>query len=530
MQLRFFFLLIITSCTLHNSKSPTQFGIGENGVVSTAHPLASEAGIKILKKGGNAIDAAVASAFVLSVVEPSMSGIGGRLQAIIKLPNGEVRGVDASTQVPESYDSETHPKNSYGYSTIGIPGVVAGLVKLNKDYGKLSLSEVMEDAIYHAEKGYRILPGESFRQKLAVDIIKKFKGTRKYFLNKNGENYNSGDHVTQKDLAKTLKQISDRGRSGFYEGEVASEIVKDIQSNGGILTLEDLKNYEAKDSKILEGNYRGFDVYSLYLPSYGAITIEILNILSHFNIQELTDKEWVKLFSDVIEVAYLDRPKQKHKDSLEMIISKEYALQLSKSLKKSKLINYTPTEVNGEWIADVGHTTHLSASDKEGNVISLTQTVGPLMGSKVVTDGLGFLYAVTLGGYLGDYRPGDRANSHISPTILTKDNGFYLALGAAGGSRIITALTQVISNVIDKKMRLDTALSNGRVFFTNDTTEVEYHEGIMWDFNKDNLLGKYTIVENSARFGRVHAVQYDTLSNTIIGSADPDWEGSVNSF
>ena len=525
-----FYLLIISSCTYQDIKSPPQFGVGENGVVSSAHPLASEAGIKILKKGGNAIDAAVASAFVLSVVEPSMSGIGGRLQAIIKLPNGEVRGVDASTQVPENYDAETHPKNSYGYSTIGIPGVVAGLVKLNKEYGKLSLKEVMEEAIYHAENGYHILPGESFRQKFAKDIIKDFSGTKKYFLKKDGENYNPGELMIQKDLAEILKHISDRGRDGFYKGEIANKIVEDIQSNGGILSLDDLENYEAKDSKVLEGSYRGFDIYSLYLPSYGAITLEILNILSYFNIKELTDSEWVKLFSDIIEVAYLDRPKQKYKDSLEIILSKEHALQLSKSLKKSKLTYTLPNEINGEWVADLGHTTHLSASDIEGNVISLTQTVGPLMGSKVVTDGLGFLYAVTLGGYLGDYRPGDRANSHISPTIVTKENGFYLALGAAGGSRIITAITQVISNVIDKKMRLDRALSNGRVFNMNDTTQVEYHEGLVWDFSKENLPGKYNFLESKARFGRVHAVQFDTLNNIIIGSADPDWEGSVDTF
>ncbi|MFL2991129.1 MAG: gamma-glutamyltransferase family protein [Cytophagales bacterium] len=525
-----FYLLIISSCTYQDIKSPPQFGVGGNGVVSSAHPLASEAGIKILKKGGNAIDAAVASAFVLSVVEPSMSGIGGRLQAIIKLPNGEVRGVDASTQVPENYDAETHPKNSYGYSTIGIPGVVAGLVKLNKEYGKLSLKEVMEDAIYHAENGYHILPGESFRQKFAKDIIKDFSGTKKYFLKKDGENYNPGELMIQKDLAEILKHISDRGRDGFYKGEIANKIVEDIQSNGGILSLDDLENYEAKDSKVLEGSYRGFDIYSLYLPSYGAITLEILNILSYFNIKELTDSEWVKLFSDIIEVAYLDRPKQKYKDSLEIILSKEHALQLSKSLKKSKLTYTLPNEINGEWVADLGHTTHLSASDIEGNVISLTQTVGPLMGSKVVTDGLGFLYAVTLGGYLGDYRPGDRANSHISPTIVTKENGFYLALGAAGGSRIITAITQVISNVIDKKMRLDRALSNGRVFNMNDTTQVEYHEGLVWDFSKENLPGKYNFLESKARFGRVHAVQFDTLNNIIIGSADPDWEGSVDTF
>ena len=152
------------------------------------------------------------------------------------------------------------------------------------------------------------------------------------------------------------------------------------------------------------------------------------------------------------------------------------------------------------------------------------------MGSKVASDGLGFLYAVTLGGYLGDYKPGDRANSHISPTIVTKDNGFYLSLGAAGGSRIITAVTQVISNVIDKGMRLDKALQKGRVYNVNDTTEIESHDGIVWEFQKDEIPYKNRIIMKSARFGRVHAVQYDTITNTIIGAADPDWEGSVKTY
>ena len=296
------------------------------------------------------------------------------------------------------------------------------------------------------------------------------------------------------------------------------------------MTLDDLKNYEAKDSRVLSGNYRGYDVHTLFLPSYGAITIEILNILSHFNIDELDQVEWVKMFSDVFRIAYLDRPKQKYEDSLELILSKDYAKKLFHTLKESKASKRTNAKLNGEWIADIGHTTHLSASDKDGNVISLTQTIGPLMGSKVASDGLGFLYAVTLGGYLGDYKPGDRANSHISPTIVTKDNGFYLSLGAAGGSRIITAVTQVISNVIDKGMRLDKALEKGRIYNVNDTTEIENHDGIVWEFQKDEIPYKNRFIMKSARFGRVHAVQYDTITNTIIGAADPDWEGSVKTF
>ena len=156
-----FFLTCILSCHENEKNVHVQFDKSKDGIVSSGQPLASKAGIEMMRLGGNAIDAAVASAFVLSVVEPSMSGIGGRLQVIFTLPNGEVRGIDASTQVPELYDPTTHKKSSYGYSTIGVPGVVAGLVKLNEEYGRLPLKTVMQPAITYAEEGFILLPGEA---------------------------------------------------------------------------------------------------------------------------------------------------------------------------------------------------------------------------------------------------------------------------------------------------------------------------------------------------------------------------------
>ena len=156
------------------------------------------------------------------------------------------------------------------------------------------------------------------------------------------------------------------------------------------------------------------------------------------------------------------------------------------------------------------------------------------MGSKVASNGLGFIYAVTLGGYLGDYKPGDRANSHISPTLITKNGNLFLALGAAGGSRIITAITQVISNVIDKKLNLFNSLTSGRVFPDSDTVQIENHKGLSWDNNfvssLDSLNFPYKLVPSVARFGRVHAIKYDELSKDFIGAADPDWEGSVEKY
>ncbi len=529
------FLISLTSCINSDQKDIVQFNNSKDGIVSSGQPLASKAGVDIMRQGGNAIDAAVASAFVLSVVEPSMSGIGGRLQVIFRLPNGEVRGIDASTQVPELYDPKTHEKSSYGYSTIGIPGVVAGLVKLNEEYGSLPLEKVMQPAIKYASEGFKILSGEAVRHAYVEKMIREFDGTKKYFLDNTGNTYNEGKLFIQEDLSKTLKAIAEKGKDGFYSGEVAEKMVQDIQENGGILTINDLRNYKAVDSKILKSTYRNHEINTLYLPSFGAITIEILNILENFDIENLNDSEWVKLFSDITRLAYKDRPIQNNSDSLNIILSKNYAKQQANKihLDKSLSFDYNNHEI-GEWVAEIGHTTHLSTADKEGYAVSLTQTVGPLMGSKVATNGLGFIYAVTLGGYLGDYKPGDRANSHISPTIITKNGNLFLALGAAGGSRIITAITQVISNVIDKKVSLFNSLTSGRVFPDSDTVQIENHNGLSWDNNfvnsLDSLNFPYKLVPSLARFGRVHAIKYDELSKEFIGAADPDWEGSVEKY
>ena len=178
-------LIFIISCQNTNYSSYTQFDESKRGIVSSGHPLASKAGIEMMKQGGNAIDAAVASAFVLSVVEPSMSGIGGRLQSIYKTQDGIIAGVDATTQIPLNYNSENSSPDSYGYKTIGIPGVVAGLIKLHEEHGVLDLKTVMAPSIRYAEEGYRIFTGEAKRQASVKSIIESFEGTKMYFLNSN---------------------------------------------------------------------------------------------------------------------------------------------------------------------------------------------------------------------------------------------------------------------------------------------------------------------------------------------------------
>ena len=374
-------LLLFFSCnTPENSK----------GGVSSTSSIASQVGIDILEQGGNAFDAAVASAFTLAVVEPSMSGIGGRLQAIYKQAGGEILGIDATTQIPESFDNKDLELPSYGYKTIGIPGVVAGLIKLHEENGVLDLETVMAPSIDIAENGFLILPGEIKRQQYEKEKIESFEGTKMYFLNSNGDSFKPGDILIQKDLANTLTVISKNGKKGFYEGEIAAKIAGDIQSNGGYITTEDLKNYSAKESEVLTGKFNGYDINTLNLPSYGSITIQMIQIMDQLKIE--SERDWNLKISSAVEEAYRYRPFQKDTDSVKSILSVDRAKEIALDIENNHTNIVDISQIKKSEVADMalGHTAHLTTSDKYGNVVSLTQTLGPNMGSKVASKGLGF--------------------------------------------------------------------------------------------------------------------------------------------
>jgi len=525
-----------------NESIPTkQYAVSSYGMVSTAHPLATAAGLNILAKGGNAVDAAVASAFTLTVVEPAMSGLGGRLQAIVRSADGELFGVDATTQAPMTYDTETAPQAKYGYAVIGVPGLVAGLVKLNKDHGSLPLATVMASAIEYAENGFKQLPGQVYLHNLVRDNILEFEGTKQSFILPNDTLlYGPEDLLVQKDLANTLRAIAENGTDSFYKGDIAQKMVADIQAHGGAVTMESLESYEARDAKVLSGSYRGHDVYGLWMPSFGAITLEILQILENLPMKEFTEAEWASAMYQAIKIAYEDRFKQINMadgkyllDVGEHLIEKEYAKEQAQRIQVGQ-----PAEVGAidnlmeKYLAysdKLGHTTHLSVADKNGMVISLTQSLGPLMGSRVITPGLGFLYAATLGGYLGPMQPGQRAASHISPMILTTNGEPYMGIGAAGGAKINSAIVQAISRVVDRDMQLLDALYAPRVHPTKDGLIVEMPDSSAWHpddlkFLRDN--GFILEVQNKPfSFGRVHAVMKKDAE--WVGATDPDGEGAA---
>ena len=508
----------------------------KNGVVTTAHPLATNAGIEILESGGNAMDAAVAAAFTLSVVEPSMSGIGGRAQILIYTMDKETHGIDATTQAPAYYEFDDTAGVEYGYQTIAVPGVVKGLTDGLKDFGSLTLEQVMEPAIGYAQNGFALLPGEAYRQESVKDMLNEFAGTRQYYMNKDSTAKHAGQWIIQSDLARVLKSISEKGPDVFYKGWIAQSMVADIRENGGFLTLKSLSDYKAERSHIVDGSYRSYGLKALWLPAYGAITIEALQILEALPVNLNENRAWARAVYHAIKSAYLDKKEQKTLDDAERFTSKSWA---KKRAAGTPFMNGSVNDASSKVIKDSiprvqkdsdGHTSHLTIVDKNGMIVSLTQTIGPTMGSKVATPGLGFLYAQTMGGYLGKVEPNLRVPSHISPIIVFKNDKPFLAMGAAGGSRIPSSIVNVISRIIDHDLSLEEALNSPRVHPIEEGISLEVVDKVSWNNNDSTYFSNlgYTVEMKQlpGQFGRIHAVILDTLTGEWIGCADPDWEGT----
>lgn len=513
---------------------PVQVATSGDGVVVAAHPLAAAAGARMLELGGNAADAAVAAAFTLAVVEPTMSGIGGRVQILLRRPGGQLYAIDGTTQAPFRYDDDTAPRASFGYAVIGIPGQVAGVLRLHAEHGRLSRQDVMMPAIEHARDGFEILPNAAERFIALREDLLQSEGARRYFLKPDGEAYGVGDVLTQTDLANTLTTIAELGAGAFYSGPIAEQIVTDMEFNEGFVTLDDLGRYRAEDGAIVSGSYRGYDLAGSDRPAGGATAIEALHILENFPVGDAANEDWASLVGQSLLLALEDRysPLPPEEESTSLVTSKEWAAQRARLVRRPTA-SVTARVGDPFWLAQE-HTSHLSAADRDGMVVALTQSLGPSGGSRVATPGLGFLYAATLGGYLGPMQPGARAASAMTPFIVLADDEVKLVLGAAGGVRIISAVVEVTSRVIDQGMSLADAMRTPRFFpgfgVRSESTpwEFERSSGSTWDSAAVVGLGiESRFVRRPGAFGRIHAISYDVDAGIWQGVADPGWEGAA---
>lgn len=461
---------------------------GENGVVSTGKYEASKIGAEIIKNGGNAVDAAVAVAFALGVCEPQSSGLGGGgFMMIHTAETGENVFVDFREPAPAGatpgmwpFDEagEVDKSKWEGGPSVGVPGEVKGMLHALEEYGTMTREEVMNPAIEMAENGYTVSAVMNRDMMEKFEKLTTFEALGKIYL-KDGYPYSIGDTLKNPDLAKTLTMIRDNGSDAFYKGEMAEAMVKAVQETGGVLTMEDLANYDIKLRTPVSGNYRGYEILSAPPPSSGGTTIvEILNILENFDVpsMEHNSVEHLHVLTEAMKMAYKDRGFfAADTDFIDVpltgMASKEYAKELASRIDLTKAGVF---EHGDAWSYESPQTTHYSIMDKEGNIVAVTKTVNYVFGSGVVPEGYGFIMNDEMDdfdaetGTANEVQPGKRPMSSMSPTIVLKDGKPVMTIGAPGSQRIISGIAQVISNVIDFDMDIQEAISSPRIHAGSD--------------------------------------------------------------
>jgi gamma-glutamyltranspeptidase/glutathione hydrolase len=522
----------------HPAYAPNQLARSHHGVVVSGAPLATDVGVAVLEQGGNAVDAAIATAFALAVVEPTMSGLGGRTQTLIRTSEGRFVGVDGTTEVPVRAPGEPESdEDLYGYATIGIPGTVAALAWAHTEHGSLPWAELVRPAIALAETGFALPPEEAGRLASQAERLLQFEGSTLHFLRPDGSPYVGGERFVQADLARTLRAIAEDGADVFYRGWIADSIAADMARHGGFVQAEDLGQYRPRTSLVVRGSYRGYDLVGTYLPASGATTIEALHILERFDLTgRAGSSEWACLSTQALLLAFEDRRKElgTREEQARLLTSKEWAASRAAEVRDpdaaaSVAINDRAWEAMAS--PEPAHTTHLSVADAAGGLVALTQSLGPSTGSRVATPGLGFLYAATMG-YLGAMPPGSRPWSSQSPLIVLNDGRPAYVLGAAGGRRIISAIVQVVSRLADQDPSLAAALAAPRLHPTDDTVYMEGRPEATWtaaDLVDLNACGFPAVPRAAAPyFARIHGIEIDALRGTYTGVADPRWNGSAN--
>ena len=515
---------------------------GKEGVVSSQRYEASEIGMEILKNGGNAVDAAVATAFALGVCEPNASGLGGGgFMTLRDAKTGEVKFIDFREVAPVKATEDMYPIDKDGNVTdeskirgglaVAVPGEVAGLLHILDKYGSMSREEVIQPAIDLANEGFIVTPKSEGTFNDAYKLMQDYSELGKLYL-RDDLPLTRGNIVKNPDLAKTLGIIAKEGKDGFYKGDVAQAIVDAVQEAGGILTLEDLENYQVNEYEPVQGTYKGYKIYSSPTPSSGGThLIQILNILENFDLENMEpySTEYMHLFSEVFKIVYADRAEYmgdpKYVDvPINGLTSKDYAKKLAEKIDLEKSNEW---EADDPWKYEGNSTSHLSVADKDGNMVGITKTINYYFGSGVVPKGYGFIlnnemddFSPVPGGP-NSVQPGKKPLSSMSPTIIENSDGSpFMVLGAPGGSSIFAQLSQVISHVVDKNMDIQEAINEPRVLDNLDNKLI-YMDGV--DENEAKKLeemGHETSHTINDAFGFVQAVQY-MEDGTLQGGADP---------
>ncbi|MEA5626927.1 gamma-glutamyltransferase [Nostoc sp. UHCC 0251] len=554
----------------------------KKGMVVSAHPLASEAGISMLRKGGNAVDAAVATTFAISVVEPFSAGIGGGGFLLMHSEKtGDIKALDFRERAPlkaarNMYldaEGKVRPNASInGYLAAGTPGTVAGLYEVHRRYGKLSWQEVVKPAIALAKDGFILSDVVTWRSLQANDprkeVVLNNPAAREIFT-RNGEFYQPGEKLVQRDLARTLTAVAQNPQN-FYTGSIARAIASDMVKNGGLITLEDLKAYKPIWRTPVCGNFRKAKICSMPPPSSGGVhLLQILNIIGDTNLKSLGwhHPDAIHLMVEAMKIAYSDRSKYLGdpdfvKVPVQELLSPAYAKKRRQEINMQMARSSTevkPVDLNSKCLLfpssppaspapsspcprhESPQTSHLNVVDEERNAVSLTFTINLIFGAGVVTPGTGIVlnnemddFAAAPGvpnafGLVGNdanaIAPRKTPLSSMTPTIVTENGHFRMAAGAPGGSTIITQVLQVILNVLEYNMDVGAAVSVPRIHHQWLPDELRVEPWGLDTLTVQDLRRRGHKIKETTPWGNSNAIAV-TSDGTLEGAADPRGEGS----
>lgn len=545
------FILVLGVSVTNTSQLSAQTYAKNGMVVSDSH-IASEVGVEIMKKGGNAIDASIATAFALAVTHPQAGNIGGGGFMIFMNSESDVTTIDFREKAPLAstpdmfLDEEgtlIRGLNHDGLLAVGVPGTVAGFYLAHEKYGSLPWNDLIQPAVTLAKEGFPLNWSLYDHAQYYMTQKESLPFMASFFLGEDGEPLEFGENWKQPALAKTLEHIRDHGRDGFYKGEVAKQFASYMRENGGIITEQDLIEYDAIEREPIKGSYKGYDIFSMPPPSSGGVAlVEMMNIMELADLEniEFNSTEYVHLVAEAMRRAYADRaehlgdPDFNLDMPLDQLTSKEFAQNRFKNIDFEKASESDSSKFGQ--IYDGESTTHFSVLDKNGNAVSVTYTLEYSYGARTGDPELGFIFnnemgdfnpvlgETTRGGQVGTQpnkvEPGKRMLSSMTPAIVSKDGKPVLVIGSPGGRTIINTVFQTVLNVLEYDMRIDRAIEAMKIHHQWLPDRILYERNLLSPDTRKALETMGHTMTGRQSLGVLMGITYDDVEQVLIGASD----------
>ena len=548
------------------TQQSTNTATSKLSMVATVNPIATDAGVAALDAGGNAVDAAIAAAMTLGVVDGFNSGIGGGCFILIRTADGKIIAIDGREMAPQAASRDMYIRNGKADSDLsqigalasGVPGALAAYERAVREHGKLEFSKLVSPAAEVAKNGFAVSSKYEEELHKTAQLIRGDLGSSSVFLKPSSDNngqrqiYTEGEILKQPDLARTYRQISKEGIDWFYGGEFAERTADWMKANGGIITADDFANYKTIIREPVRTTYHGYEIIGFPPPSSGGVHVgQILNILESFDLKKMHADDPVTckhVVAEAMKLAFADRAYWLGDPDFVNVprglIDKKYAVELAARIdlsKASRVASHgTPPQSGGDFFGK--HTTHVAAADKAGNWVAITSSINTSFGSKVVVPGLGVLmnnemddFSISpgtpnafglIGGENNAIAPGKRPLSSMSPTLVLKNGQPVMTVGAAGGPKIITEVVWAIINRLDLGMNIGDAIAEPRIHHQWSPDQLLVEDSLSPKMSK-GLEAKGHTLHRSNVVGISQAITFDGDTQEFVGAHDPRTPGKA---